>query len=96
VPLPFELVAFVLKTVNIPADVTAVAHVAPDELTDEQLKLACSSTQGRGGDIILLTGCAQLNDMSSLAELEQMQVLNIFGCHAMDAVTLAKVINEHK
>jgi hypothetical protein len=91
--LPSELTALVLHTVNVAAD---VARVAPGDLTDAQLAEACSSPEGQAGDIIVLMGCTQLKDMSSLAKLEQMQMLDISGCNSMNVSTLSTVIAAHK
>jgi hypothetical protein len=90
---PSDLCAVVLNTVNIAAD---VAHVSPHELTDSQLANACSSPEGQAGDIIHLNGCEQIHDVSCLAKIVQMQVLDITGCHTVDAATLVTMIAAHK
>ena len=78
----------VLQKVELAA-VAGVADAA--QLTNEQLAQACSSPEAQG-DIIVLNGCSQICDMSCLAKLEQMQVLDISGCSSMDGTTLANVI----
>jgi hypothetical protein len=90
---PSDLCAVVLNTVNIATD---VARVSPHELTDLQLAEACSSTEGQAGDIIHLNGCTQIHDVSCLAKIVQMQVLDITGCDTIDAATLATMVAAHK
>jgi hypothetical protein len=90
---PSDLCAVVLNTVDIAAD---VAHVSPHELTDSQLAEACSSPEGQAGDIIHLNGCKQIHDVSCLAKIVQMQVLDITGCDTIDISSLVKMIAAHK
>jgi hypothetical protein len=65
------------------------------ELTDVQLAKACSTDEGRAGDIVGLAGCDTLRDVSCLVWLEQMQELDISGCMNIDATTVAKVVTEN-
>ena len=85
---PSELHLLVLQKVELAA-VAGVADAA--QLTNEQLAQACSSPEAQG-EIIALNGCSQISDMSCLAQLEQMQVLDITGCSSMDGSTLASAI----
>ena len=85
--MPSELYALVLQK----KDLASIAGVPPAQLTDQQLAQTCSSPEAQG-DIIALHGCSQIRDMSCLAKLEQMQVLNISGCSSMDGSTLATAI----
>ena len=84
---PSELHLLVLQKVEL----AAVAGVPAAQLTDEQLAQACSSPEAQG-EIIALNGCSQISDMSCLAQLEQMQVLDVTGCSSMDGSTLASAI----
>ena len=84
---PSELHLLMLQKVEL----AAVAGVPAAQLTDEQLAQACSSPEAQG-DIIVLNGCSQICDMSCLAKLEQMQVLDISGCSSMDGTSLATAI----
>ena len=61
------------------------------EAGEQQLAQACSSPEAQG-EIIALNGCSKISDMSCLAQLEQMQVLDISGCSSMDGTTLATAI----
>jgi hypothetical protein len=90
---PSDLCAVVLNTVNLATD---VARVSPHELTDSQLAEACSSAEGQAGDIIHLNGCKQILNVSCLAKIVQMQVLDITGCDTIDAATLVTMIAAHK
>ena len=85
---PSELHLLVLQKVELAA-VAGVADAA--QLTNEQLAQACSSPEAQG-EIIALNGCSQISDMSCLAQLEQMQVLDATGCSSMDGTTLASAI----
>ena len=80
--MPTELYAIVLQKVVI-AD---VAGVPASELTDGQLKSACSSPEGK--DIVILRGCEEVRKMDCLVQMQQMQVLDISGCIQMDAATV--------
>ena len=84
---PSELHLLVLQKVEL----AAVAGVPAAQLTNEQLAQACSSPEAQG-EIIALNGCSQISDMSCLAQLEQMQVLDATGCSSMDGTTLASAI----
>ena len=84
---PSELYLVVLQKVEL----AAVIGVPAAQLTDEQLAQACSSPEAQG-EIIALNGCSQISDMSCLAQLEQMQVLDVTGCSSMDGTTLASAI----
>ena len=85
--LPAELYAVTLRTVEL----CAIAGVAASDLTDAQLEKVCSSPEAQG-DIIVLKGCRRLRDMSCLASLDQMQVLDISGCNVSAAATLTASI----
>ena len=85
--LPAELYAVVLQKV----DIAAVAGVSPSQLTDAQLEASCASAEANG-DIISLKDCSNLCDMSSLALIDQMQVLDVSGCNPSAAATLVPVI----
>ena len=85
--MPSELYALVLQK----KDLASIAGVPPAQLMDQQLAQTCSSPEAQG-DIIILHGCSKIQDMSCLAKLEQMQVLNISGCSSMDGITLATAI----
>ena len=89
---PLELHLFVLQKVELAA-VAGVAYAA--QLTNEQLAQACSSPEAQG-EIIALNGCSKISDMSCLAQLEQMQALDITGCSSMDVSTLASAIKRLK
>ena len=80
--MPTKLIAVTLQKVVI-ADAAGVAAL---ELTDEQLRSACSSPEGK--DIVVLGGCEQVRKMNCLEMIEQMQVLDISGCTNMDAATV--------
>ena len=84
---PSELHLLVLQKVEL----AAVAGVPAAQLTDEQLAQACSSPEAQG-EIIALNGCSQISDMSCLAQLEQMQALDVTGCSSMDVSTLASAV----
>jgi hypothetical protein len=74
-------------------DIAALVGVAPGELTDTQLVEACSTDEGKAGDIVSLRGCTQLRDMSCLIWLEQMQELDLSGCDDIGAAaSVAKLI----
>ena len=88
--LPSMLIAFTLHKIVI-ADMVGVC---PDQLTDVQLAEACLQDEGKAGDIVGLTGCETIHDVSCLAGLEQMQELDISGCKNIDATTVAKVVAE--
>jgi hypothetical protein len=70
--------------------------ISPYLLTDVQLAGACSTDEGKAGDIVGLAGCAAIRDMSCLVQLEQMQELDISGCTSIDAKTVAKVVAENR
>ena len=70
--------------------------VSPGLLTDAQLAEACSTDEGKAGDIVGLAGCTAIRDLSCLVWLEQMQELDISGCTGIDATTVAKIVAEHK
>ena len=89
--LPAELYAVVLQKV----DIAAVAGVIPSQLTDAQLKTSCVSDKANG-DIIILKNCSKLNDVSWLALIDQMQVLDVSGCNPAIALTLAPAISNLK
>jgi hypothetical protein len=91
--LPSELIAVVLHKVHIASD---IAGVAPCLLTDRQLVEACSTAEGKAGDIIDLMDCTQLCDLTCLLSLENMQVLDISGCRNIDAAALGAVLATHK
>ena len=84
---PSELYLVVLQKVEL----AAVIGVPAAQLTDEQLAQACSSPEAQG-EIIALNGCSQISDMSCLAQLEQMQALDVTGCSSMDVSTLASAV----
>ena len=84
---PSELHLLMLQKVEL----AAVAGVPAAQLTDEQLAHACSSPEAQG-EIIALNGCSGIRDMGCLAQLEQMQVLDVTGCSSMDGSTLASAI----
>ena len=84
---PSELHLLVLQKVEL----AAVIGVPAAQLTDEQLAQACSSPEAQG-EIIALNGCSQISDMSCLAQLEQMQALDVTGCSSMDVSTLASAV----
>ena len=86
--LPAKLYTLTLHKVVI-ADMVGVS---PDRLTDAQLTAACSTAEGKAGDIVSLAGCAGLRDISCLVSLEQMQELDISTCKSIDASTVAKVV----
>ena len=88
--LPSMLIAFTLHKIII-ADMVGVC---PDQLTDVQLAEACLKDEGKAGDIVGLTGCDTIHDVSCLVGLEQMQELDISGCKNIDATTVAKVVAE--
>ena len=91
--MPSKLYALKLHKV----DIAALVGVRPDELTDTQLAKACLTDEVKAGDIVSLTGCGMLRDMSRLVGLEQMQELDISGCCDIEAaITVAKVIAAHK
>jgi hypothetical protein len=78
-------------------DIAALVGVRPNELTDAQLAKACLTDEVKAGDIVSLTGCRMLRDMSCLVGLEQMQELDISGCFQTSeaATTAATVIAAH-
>ena len=80
--MPTKLIAVALQTVVI----AEAAGVAASELTDEQLMRACSSPEGK--DVVILRGCSQVQNMTCLIQLQQMQVLDISGCKRMKADTV--------
>ena len=79
--------ALVLQVVVV-ADIVGVAA---KELTDAHFEMACSAPESKG-DIILLKGCSRLRDLSCLASLEQIQVLDVSGCNTLAAPTLSASI----
>ena len=83
--MPSKLYALKLHKV----DIAALVGVRPDELTDAQLAEACSTDEGKAGDIVSLQGCRRLGDMSCLVWLEQMQELDLSGCDIIAAATTA-------
>ena len=85
--MPSELYALVLQK----KDLASIAGVPHAQLMDCELAQTCSSPDAQG-DIIVLNGCSQIRDMSCLAKLEQMQVLDVSGCSSMDGPTLATAI----
>lgn len=89
--LPAELYAVVLQKI----DVAAVAGVARNKLTDAQLEALCMSAEANG-DIVILQGCSRLRDLSCLALMDQMQVLDVSGCNPAVAKTLAPTITDLK
>jgi hypothetical protein len=91
--LPSVLYLVVLHKVNIASD---IAGVAPRLLTDGQLVEACSTADGKAGDIIDLTGCTQLHDLTCLISLKTMQVLDVSGCTNIDATALGAILATHK
>ena len=86
--MPDMMYALVLQVVDISAD---VAGVSASQLTDAQLEKACSAPEAQV-DIVLLKGCRRLRDMSCLASLEQIQVLDVSGCNISTAATLSASI----
>jgi hypothetical protein len=70
--------------------------VSPGQLTDAQLAQACSTDEGKAGDLVDLAGCATIREMSCLVGLEQMQELNISGCTGIDATTVATVVAKNR
>ena len=104
--LPAELYAVTLQTIEL----CAIAGVAASDLTDTQLEKVCSSPEAQG-DIIILTGCRSLHNMSCLQMLAQMQVrtpfchmctdtfaqvLDVTGCNGGAATTLVAAITQLK
>ena len=90
--LPSMLIAFTLHKIII-ADMVGVC---PDQLTDVQLAEACLQDEGKAGDIVGLTGCDTIHDVSCLVGLKQMQELDISGCCGIEAATtVATVIAAH-
>ena len=85
--MPSKLYALKLHKI----DIAALVGVRPDELTDAQLAEACSTDEGKAGDIVSLQGCRRLGDMSCLVWLEQMQELDLSGCCGIAAATSAAV-----
>ena len=85
--MPSELYVFMRQVSNLPS----IAGVAPAQFTDQQLVESCSSPEAQG-EIIVLNSCSKICNMSCLAQLEQMQVLDISGCSSMDGTTLATAI----
>ena len=85
--MPSELYALVLQK----KDLASIAGVPPAQLMDQQLAQTCSSPEAQG-EIIVLNSCSKICNMSCLAQLEQMQVLDISGCSSMDGTTLATAI----
>ena len=90
--LPSILIALTLHKIII-AD---MLHVSPGELTDAQLAQACSTDEGKAGDLVDLAGCAAIQDTSCLVGLEQMQELNISGCTGIDATSVATVVAKNR
>ncbi len=86
-----ELYVVVLQRV----DVAGVVGIAASELTEEQLELGCTLPECNG-DIIVLKGCSQVNNLQCLALLDQIQVLDISGCNAKAVASLATVITKLK
>jgi hypothetical protein len=89
--LPSILYTLILHKIAI-ADMLGVS---PDLLTDAQLAEACSTDEGKAGDIVGLAGCAAIRDVSCLVRLEQMQELDISGCTGIDATMVVKVVAEN-
>jgi hypothetical protein len=90
--LPSILYALILHKITI-ADMLGFS---PELLTDVQLAKACSTDEGKSGDIVGLAGCAAIRDVSCLVWLEQMQELDISGCTGIDATTVARVVAENR
>jgi hypothetical protein len=91
--MPSKLYALKLHKI----DIAAMVGVLPDELADAQLAKACSTDEGKAGDIVSLKDCyRRLSDMSCLVGLEQMQELDISGCATAVADSVAEVIAAHK
>ena len=85
--MPSELYIVVLQK----KDLASIAGVPPAQLMDQQLAQTCSSPEAQG-EIIALNGCSKISDMSCLAQLEQMQALDVTGCSSMDVSTLASAV----
>jgi hypothetical protein len=91
--LPAKLDTVILHKIAI-ADMVGVN---PNELMDAQLIAeACSTAEGKAGDIVGLAGCSALCDMCCLVWLEQMQVLGISGCAGISTTPVAKVIADNR
>jgi hypothetical protein len=90
--LPSVLITLTLHKITI-AD---MLDVSPGQLTDAQLAQACSTDEGKAGDLVDLAGCATIREMSCLVGLEQMQELNISGCTGIDATTVATVVAKNR
>jgi hypothetical protein len=89
---PSELYAIVLNKISLPA----LANVAPDELTDNQLEAICTGEEAHGGDVVDLAGCKMLQDIGCLASLQQMQELDISGIRqGLNLETLAAMLTTH-
>jgi hypothetical protein len=50
----------------------------------------------QAGDIIILKDCNLLRDVSCVASLEQMQMLDVSGCRCIDANTITFVVAVHR
>jgi hypothetical protein len=74
--LPFVLIALTLHKIAV----ANMLDISPGHLTDAQLAQACSTDEGKAGDLVDLAGCAAIRDTSCLVGLQQMQELNISGC----------------
>ena len=90
--LPSKLYVLTLHRIVI----TEMMDVNPSQLKDAQLAEACSTAEGKAGDIVCLAGCGALRDMSCLVWLEQVQELDISRCNGVDATTVAKVIADNQ
>ena len=90
--LPSVLIALTLHKIAI----ANMLDVSPGQLTDAQLAQACSTDEGKAGDLVDLTGCAAIREMSCLVGLEQMQELNISGCTGIDATSVATVVAKNR
>jgi hypothetical protein len=89
--LPSKLYMFTLHK----AIIADMIGVHPHKLSDKKLDEACSTTDGKAGDIVSLAGCTSLCDMRCLVWLEQMQELDISECKSVDATTVAQVIADN-
>ena len=90
--LPSVLIALTLHKIVI----ANMLDVSPGQLTDAQLAQACSTDEGKAGDLVDLAGCAAIRETSCLVGLEQMQELNISGCTGIDATTVATVVAKNR
>jgi hypothetical protein len=90
--LPSVLIALTLHKIAI----ANMLGVSPGQLTGAQLAQACSTDKGKAGDLVDLTGCAAIREMSCLVRLQQMQELNTSGCTGIDATAVPTVVAKNR